>query len=163
MASDMINLLTGTLQSHELRQGIQDVLDQPTDDIPPLPAALKRSLQAQATRLEELYTQVQRERPQGDFDFAQLAHDDVSLPQFDAHRDLTLLLVADILDKTRQGKTREALEALVAAWTINASPRQHPVSLSQQIAMQIDTILAKVMRKMYEVPPAWQPRLLAHD
>lgn len=162
MLSDMIKRLPRPLPLHE--EFVRGILDTPTDDIPPLPEDLRRYLQVHATQLMALYAQVQRESPQWDFDLEKAAkYTDAPVPDFLEHRNWTLVFASDILEKTRQGEPHEALAAFSAAWTINAALRQRPEVMSQRIAMHMDTLLAKVLRKMHDVPPAWQSRLLEHD
>ena len=140
------------------RTFIFEELERPTDDTLPLPEEVQGYLQAHAPRLTELYQQVEAEPPHWDFDLKKRV-----VPNFIDHRDLTYLIACDILEKTRQGHTREALAAFAAAWQSNASLRKGPKTISQALAMGVDTVLAKVLRKMHDVPPIWQQRLLEHD
>jgi hypothetical protein len=69
------------------------------------------------------------------------------------------LIWLDILDKSRQGQSAAALQALEMSWKINQSLRRRPELISQMIATSILHLQAGIIRKMKDVPLEWGQRL----
>ena len=135
-------------------------LDEPTDEIKLLPEEVIQYLERHQSDFAAVYEQVRKAPPQWESDPESLAA--APVPNLVQQRAFTSLISLDALNKTRQGKSKEALSAFEAAWTITDSLRKRPEMISQLIALSIDDRQARVLRKMKDVPPEWQKRLLDH-
>jgi hypothetical protein len=135
-------------------------LDTPSDSIF-LPNDVKDYLSLHATAFQLIYDQIHRQAPQWETNVEKLI--DAPVPQISSIQTINNLIALDVLNKTEQNKTKEALEAFEASWKITESLRNRPELLSQLIAMHINSVQAKLLRKMKDVPQEWQERIMAHD
>ncbi|NES23285.1 MAG: hypothetical protein F6K41_31300 [Symploca sp. SIO3E6] len=73
------------------------------------------------------------------------------------------VLALNILEKQRQGKNQEAKEMLEVSWRISQSLQNSNTLIGQLVALIIGQFEAGVIRKVDNLSPEWQERLLAHD
>lgn len=133
-------------------------LRKPTDDIDEAPTKLQEYLKNHRADLDAVYGLLQQnEGPQWETDVSALVR--APVPGLMYHRQLQGLFALDILNKTRQGQSASALQALEASWSVNQSLRRRPELLSQLGATSILRLQVGVMRKMRDVPVEWGQRL----
>lgn len=75
---------------------------------------------------------------------------------------LQRVLAVDILEKSRLGQSREALDMLEVSWQINSALRARP-DHATMIALYVFHLQSLILRKMEGVPAEWQQRLGDHD
>jgi hypothetical protein len=73
------------------------------------------------------------------------------------------ILALDILEKQRLGKNKEAKEMLEVSWKISQSLQKRSSLIAQLVALIIKEFQAGVIRKVDNLSPEWQERLLEHD
>ena len=133
-------------------------LAKPFDEIDPPPPYIQEYLHTHRSDLDELYALVlQNENPQWEIDIQKGFSAPVPSLFFD--RRLQAIITVDILEKTRRGEHKKALEAFEASWKINQSLRNRIEMISQYISSQVLNRQAGTLRKMKEVPPEWQQRI----
>ncbi|NES83538.1 MAG: hypothetical protein F6K10_20205, partial [Moorea sp. SIO2B7] len=86
-----------------------------------------------------------------------------TLPSYLNMANLQRILAVYILDKQSKGQTESAFKALEASWKFNQALKDQPILIHQLVAIITGTIHVGVMRKIDNVPPQWQERLLEHD
>jgi hypothetical protein len=84
-------------------------------------------------------------------------------PDFTRIRSLFNVITLDILVKTREGKSGEAIIAFECAWKITEALGERPEQITQLLACAQAAALAGAMRKMKEVPLDWQQRITDHS
>jgi hypothetical protein len=149
---------------------LQDEFNRPTDRIY-LPEDVMSYLSRHEADFSGIYEKVRDEAPEWEIDPEDFTSSPVDRKKIYGHAMLDLsanitlvkLIAIDVLGKTVKGETREALEAFDCAWIINRSIRNRPDRYSQVIGMWIDGMLSRVIRKMRDIPPKWQERILEHD
>jgi hypothetical protein len=78
-------------------------------------------------------------------------------------RAIAQLFLLDAINKSQQGKSKEAAEAMEAAWMANSSLRSRPELITQLIAMSVDRAIARVSPEIKDLPDHWQKRFTEHD
>jgi len=133
-------------------------LRRPNDVVDPLPEGTQDYLRKHRADLDAIYVLLQvSEEPRWEANVSALIQ--APAPNFIYHRQLQGLISLDVLDKSRQGQSKAALQALEASWKINQSLRGRPELVSQMIATSIFHLQAGVIRKMKNVPVEWWQRL----
>ncbi|HEY9749545.1 MAG TPA: hypothetical protein V6C63_12750, partial [Allocoleopsis sp.] len=84
-------------------------------------------------------------------------------PTFVGFVRLQRLLVIDALEKNRLGQTEAAIADLEASWKLNQVLRDRPELSSQVVALVVAKTQAGTLRKIKQLPPVWQQRLMEHD
>jgi len=149
---------TGRFGTVDVPTHVLSHLRKPSDDLDEAPAELQHYLKNHRADLDALYVLLQSgEVPRWEADVSALVR--APAPGLMYHRQLHGLIALDILDKTRQGRSASALQALEASWKINQSLRRRPELISQMGATSILHLQAGVMRKMKDVPVEWWQRL----
>jgi hypothetical protein len=85
------------------------------------------------------------------------------IPNLLQQRAISRLFLLDAMNKSQQGKSKEAAEAIEAAWIANSSLRRRPELITQLIAMHIDRTIARVAPEIPRLTDEWQERLVEHD
>ncbi|MGB3508114.1 MAG: hypothetical protein WBA93_02480 [Microcoleaceae cyanobacterium] len=136
----------------------------PNDQIDAPPVELQRYLASQTDGLAAIKDHILNNQvPQWEqMDFL-VADYDVALPSSLGLANLQKIMALDILEKTRLGKDREALEMLEVSWKINKSLSNSYTLIGQLVALIIVNYQAGVIRKLDNIPPEWQQRFLEHD
>ena len=133
-------------------------LVKPFDEIDIPPSHIKEYLRLHQSDLDELYNRVlQNEVPRWEIDIQKGYR--APVPNLLFHQQLHSVLALDILERTRLGRHKEALEAFEASWKISQSLRDRPEMISQQISLQLLNLQTGVLRKMKQVPREWQQRI----
>ncbi|OKH30224.1 hypothetical protein NIES2119_31315 [[Phormidium ambiguum] IAM M-71] len=143
----------------ELNTYLDVQLAKPNDEIDPPPEKLRNYLVTHATDLELLSTYVlNSEPPHWGFDITlwDLAY---PLPAFLSTADFQKILALDMLEKTRQGKTQEALKILDVSWRLNQVLLARPSFIAQLVSTIVLRYQLIAMRKMQGVPAAWTEQI----
>ncbi|MGB3508843.1 MAG: hypothetical protein WBA93_06300, partial [Microcoleaceae cyanobacterium] len=136
----------------------------PHDEIDAPPKELQLYLASQADGLAAIQDHLlNNDVPQWEQIDVLLLNYDVALPSYLNLANLQKIMALDILEKTRLGKNREALEMLQVSWKINKSLSNDYTLIGQLVALIIGNYQAGVIRKLDNIPPEWQQRLLEHD
>ena len=147
----------------ELQAFLERQLEDDTDAIEPLPQRLQNYLKVHATQLEAIRQQgLQGEMPQWESATPYPGVTQVR-PTFAGFVKLQRLLVADALERHRLGQSEAAIASLEASWRLNQALRDRPELMSQTVALIVTKTQAGTLRKMNQLPPVWQQRLMEHD
>ncbi|HEY9805805.1 MAG TPA: hypothetical protein V6D04_04505 [Candidatus Obscuribacterales bacterium] len=147
----------------DLQKFLERQLEDSTDAVEPLPRHLKHYLQTHANELNTIRQQgLRSETPQ--WDFAMPAPNATQVrPTFVGFVRLQRLLVIDALEKNRLGQTEAAIADVEASWKLNEALRDRPELSSQVVALVVAKTQAGTLRKIKQLPPVWQQRLMEHD
>lgn len=126
-----------------------------------LPEDARSYLETHQSELLSVYGQIRKEAPQWDMDIEKLSA--CPTPNFLRQRAISQLFLLDALNKSQQGKSKEATEAFEAAWLANSSLRRRPELITQLISMSIDRAIARVSPEIKDLPDEWQKRFTEHD
>lgn len=137
-----------------------DELNNPTDRMKPLSPSVKAYLDSQQPFLKNLGVVVRLESPQ--WSNNKSARFSEQVDDFGITC-ISVLLAIDILSKTDDGKTKEALESMETGWQIIEACRLQADFSSQQVAMSNQKLLVRVLAKMKDVPPDWQNRIVKYS
>ena len=150
--------ITGPFGAVDIPLYVLNQLQRPNDVVDPLPEGTRDYLRKHRADLDAIYILLQRnEGPRWEANVSALVQ--APVPNLIYHRQLHGLISLDILDKSRQGQSAAALQALEVSWKINQSLRRRPELASQMIATSILHLQAGVIRKMKDVPVEWWQRL----
>jgi hypothetical protein len=149
---------TGPFGAVDIPPYVLNQLRRPNDVVDPLPEGTQDYLRKHRADLDAIYGLLQQsEGPRWETDVSALVQ--APVPGLMYHRQLHGLFALDILNKTRQGQSASALQALEASWRINQSLRRRPELVSHMSATSILHLQAGVIRKMKNVPVEWWQRL----
>jgi hypothetical protein len=118
-------------------------------------------LEAHQSELLSMYEQIRRQAPQWEMDIEKFSA--CPIPNLLQQRAISRLFLLDAMNKSQQGKSKEAAEAIEAAWIANSSLRRRPELITQLIAMHIDRTIARVAPEIPRLTDEWQERLVEHD
>lgn len=154
-------------QFDRIREPLQVFLEQqlenPTDDLDPLPASLQQYLSVHADQLAAIRQHLLSEdQPVWELTSAQL-NVKQPLPTFLGVIQLQRLLVLEMLEQHRAGQTQAALNTLEASWKLDQALRDRPDLTSQLATLIVTKIQAGGIRKLDHLPSVWQQRLFEHD
>ena len=150
--------VTGPFGAVDIPAYVLNQLRRPNDVVDPLPEETQDYLKKHRADLDAIYVLLQQsEEPRWEANVSALLQ--APVPNFIYHRQLQGLILLDVLDKSRQGQSIAALQALEVSWKLNQSLRRRPDLVSQMIATSILHLQAGVIRKMKDVPVEWQQRL----
>jgi hypothetical protein len=150
----------------QLSQYIDSQISKPNDEIDPPPQALQRYLESKADALEKVQNHVlNSEVPKLETVTYGLLEGDFSMTiqSYLGMANFQKILALDILEKQRQGKNKEAIEMLEVSWRISQSLQNSPSLIGQLVALIVGRFQAGVIRKVDNLSPEWQERLLEHD
>ncbi|AFZ27714.1 hypothetical protein Cylst_5718 [Cylindrospermum stagnale PCC 7417] len=151
-------------QFQDIQKELGDYLDaqlgKPTDEIDIPPEKLRKYLSSNASLLEAVQNHVlNSELPQWEIeDISNLTVED-ALPSFLVFANFQRLLTLNILEKTRLGQNKEALNSLEVSWKLNQFLVKRPEFIAQLVAIIIARQATSVMRKMSNLPTVWQSRI----
>jgi len=117
------------------------------------PDAVMAWLSAHAAGVADLVDEVRRAGPivlQTDW-----SAEERPLPSLLGMRGACALLVLSAFEREGRGDSVAASERLEAAWRIGSGLRDRAEFLHQLLAMGLDTMTLKALRKVRDVPPAW--------
>ncbi|MBW4473548.1 MAG: hypothetical protein KME45_24705 [Stenomitos rutilans HA7619-LM2] len=145
----------------DLSRYLDSQFKQPNDKIDAPPENIHQYLVEHAIELEAVRTHIlSSELPRWEMSYIRAVGDiGIALPSFLSVANLQKILVVDILDKTRQGQLQAALETLEVSWKLNQALQEQPTLIAQLVVIINSSWQASVMRKMQELPTAWQERL----
>ncbi|NER03473.1 MAG: hypothetical protein F6K17_13065, partial [Okeania sp. SIO3C4] len=151
-----------------LDQYIKSQISKPNDEIDPAPQELQRYLESKADALKKLQNHVlnsQLSKPNTAIDYLYRLNGDFSVvsPVNDSMAYFQQTLALDILEKQRQGKNQEAREMLKVSWQINQFLKNYSDLPNQPLVLMIDGFQTGVIRKVDNLSPDWQERLLVYD
>ncbi|MEP0868814.1 hypothetical protein NDA01_03255 [Trichocoleus desertorum AS-A10] len=147
----------------ELQEFLDKQLEDATDAVEPLPPPLQKYLRANADTLDAIRQQgLQGEVPQWATAMPRPNATQVR-PDFAGFVKLQRLLAIDALEKNRLGQPEAAIANLEASWRLTQGLRDRPELNSQVVALIMTKIQAGSLRKMQQLPPIWQQRLMEHD
>jgi hypothetical protein len=154
----------------EIYQVIEDYLDeqfsQPDDSIMPPPKELQDYLTKNSATLEAIRDiLLNQQTPVWWSDITPILEGDYlsPLPSYLGIMYLQQILVLDILEKQRQGKTSEAISMLEVFWKLTEDLQDHPAPIEQGISLISTRYLSGTIRKLDNLPEPWQQRLVEHD
>ncbi|WP_227788899.1 hypothetical protein [Nodularia sp. LEGE 04288] len=135
-------------------------LENPTDKIDIPPENLRQYLNSNASLLEAVEDHVlNSELPQMEILDMSNITSDIALPSFLNIVSFQKFLTLNILEKTRLGQNKEALNSLEVSWKLYQSLVKRPEIIGKLVAILVVNPQAAVMRKMSGIPPSWQSRL----
>ncbi|GGA49594.1 hypothetical protein CYANOKiyG1_68790 [Okeania sp. KiyG1] len=152
-----------------LDQYIHNQISKPNDEIEPPPEELQNYLESKADALNKVQNHVlNSELPKLNtvFETIYLLKGDYSVvspldsPEF---TNFQKILALDILEKQRQGKNQEAREMLEVSWRISQLLKNYSFITGKSLALTIGEFQTGVIRKLDNLSPYWQERLLEHD
>ena len=153
-----------------LSQYLDSQISKPNDEIDPAPKELQDYLKSKADALKKLQNHVlnselpKLEEPiEISISYWLDGDNTISLPSYLSLANFQKILALDILEKQRQGKNKEAKEMLEVSWRISQSLQNNSTLIGQLVALIISRFQAGVIRKIYNLSPYWQERLLEHD
>jgi hypothetical protein len=148
----------GPFGQYDLPPYLDRQLAKPADTIEAPSQEMLEYLRAHQSDLEELYARtVENDPPIWDIDIRRGFG--APVPNLLFQRQVHGVIALDILEKSRQGRDRDALQAFEASWKIAESLRQRPEVISQWISLLVINRQAAVLRKMRSVPAEWQNRV----
>jgi hypothetical protein len=153
----------------EIGQVLDDYLDeqfsQPDDSITPPPKELQDYLTKHSATLEAIRdTVLNQPSPVWWSDITLIMEDYYSrLPSYFGIMKLQQILVLDVLEKQRQGKTSEAIAMLEVSWKLTEDLQDNPAYMAQAISLISARYLSGTIRKLDHLPEPWQQRLVEHD
>lgn len=153
----------------QLNQYIDSQISKPNDLIEPPSPVLQRYLESKADALEKVQNHVlnsESPKPEVAIEIAiYLLEGDnsVVLTSHLGMADFQRILALDILEKQRQGKNKEAQEMLEVSWKISQFLQNSSTLIGQLVALIIKEFQVGVIRKVDNLSPKWQERLLEHD
>ncbi|HEY7546160.1 MAG TPA: hypothetical protein VID27_14810, partial [Blastocatellia bacterium] len=98
-----------------------------------IPEDARRYFETHQSDLLNLYKQIQREPPSWEIDIEKFPVSPT--PSLALQQAILRLFLLDAMNKSASGRSKEALEALEAAWTANRSLRNRPEAVTQIMAM----------------------------
>jgi hypothetical protein len=138
------------------------VVESVGDEIARPPESARRFLDAHAADFATFYDEVLAgETPRWEVDISK--HLRAPSPNSRVLSALVNAIAADALYKASGGRHVEALRAVDAAWKIDGGLRDRPDLISQLIANSGDGVLVCALRKIANVPPEWQERMVSVD
>lgn len=145
-----------------LRDYLDSLIAQATDQVQPLPAPLRRYLNQYSPNLANLRTSLlTQELPQWElYDLRQALDPSFPLPAFLSLLNLHHLLLLDALEQDRLGRPQVALDSLEASWKLNQSIASRPDLLSKLVNLISNRYQYGVLRRMDRLPPEWRKRLV---
>ena len=151
-----------------LSQYIDSQISKPDDEIEPAPQELQNYLKSKADALSKLQNHVlNNELPKSETMIDNLylleGDDSVALPSYLYLANVQRILALDILEKQRQGKNQEAREMLEVSWRISQLLQNRSTLIAQLVALIIGTFQTGVIRKVDNLSPYWEDRLLEYD
>jgi hypothetical protein len=148
----------GPFGQYDLPPYLDRQLAIPADTIEAPSQEMLEYLRAHQTDLEALYARtLENDPPIWDIDIRRGFG--APVPNLLFQSQVHGVIALDILEKSRQGRDREALQAFEASWKIAESLRQRPELISQWISLLVMNRQAAVLRKMRSVPVEWQNRV----
>lgn len=128
----------------------------------PLPPELQQFFQAYQPIIDQLQSYLLTGAiPQWEMDIEQMADTSYQAPGFFNVRSVHKLLLISAVQAHSQNNLQQALDALEASWLLNQAIVQRS-DLSSQISVSvISAQQAGLLRHISNVPPHWQPRLIA--
>lgn len=148
----------------KLTEYLEAQIAKPNDKIDAPPAELQRYLASQADGLAAIKEHLLNNQiPQWEQIDLSVADYDIALPSYLSLANLQKIMALDILEKTRLGKNQEALEMLEVSWKIKKSLSNDYTLIGQLVALIIGNYQTGVIRKLDNILPEWQQRLLEHD
>ncbi len=150
----------------QLSQYIDSQISKPNDEIDPASKELQRYLESKADALSKVKNHVlNNELLKLETVIYWLLEGDgsVALPSHLSLANFQKILALDILEKQRQGKNKEAQEMLAVSWRISQPLQDNSTLISQLVALIIKNFQVGVIRKVDNLSPEWQERLLEHD
>ena len=132
-----------------------DIIDEPPENI-------KDYLKRHASELDAIYSYIlQQEAPRWDEDPSQ----GIKSPILNVYFNIRYqeIIALDILNKTRNGKSKEAIDALTTSWKISQPLRTSKSDLGQVMAQSCSWIQSVLLRKMDKVPPEWEQEITRHN
>jgi len=148
--------------SNDINDYLESQYDKLNDEIDIPPENIRQYLADLEPELEAIRTHIlNSEMPRWEMQDVVRHTGDLQypLPSFLNLANFNRITAVDILEKTRQGKTKEALKSLEVAWTLNQSLLEHPSLISQIVFIINSTPIAVVMRKIEGIPTEWQERI----
>lgn len=138
-------------------------LERPDDYVDAPPKELSAFIVLHSKEISDLRKHIlSNETPEWDLDL-EVEPDAIPIPNLIGHTRLQMILTLDILEKTRKGENKEALETLETSWRIIQGLRNRPELICQTIAAEISRYPIGVIRKMKDVPLDWQTRFSEND
>ena len=140
-------------------------LQNPNDKLELPPEKIRHYLDSHADSLAAIRKYVlTHETPQWEMDITPMIEGKYyQLPSFWALANVQKILALDILYQNYQGNTQAMLETLEVSWKLNESLQNRPELTSQLDSIMIIRNQVGVIRKIDNLPPEWQQRLLKHD
>ncbi|MEW6208451.1 MAG: hypothetical protein AB1631_08785 [Acidobacteriota bacterium] len=126
-----------------------------------IPEDVRSYLEAHQSDLLMIYGRIREEAPQWEMDIEKLSA--CPSPNFLRQRAISQLFLLDAINKSQQGRSKEAAEAMEAAWIANSSLRRRPELITQVISMSIDRAIARVSPEIKGLPDEWQKRFTEPD
>lgn len=150
-----------------IKEDLQGFLDRQfesnSDRWEPLPANLRRYLQAHHTEITTIRSQLLTSPLPQWAVTTSVPNATQPVPNFSGFVHLQRLLILTALEQQQAGDTTSAIATWEASWRLTQALRDRPEFGSQLTAVIIAKIQAGGLRKMRNLPAQWQPRLLEHD
>lgn len=148
----------------EISEFLEAQLEKPTGDVDSLPANVQEYLQANATEIAAIRGHIiNSELPTWEWDVRQMLAPHSHLPRLLGVTQIQKILLIDLLEKNRLKSTPAMVETLEASWKLTEAVRQKPNLVNQLVAIIMVRWQAGVLRKLENLPPEWQQRVMEYD